>query len=1150
MSAVRQFGKAGSGPPPSLGWLVPPLAVAPAGLAAVLVWRGSPVPALLLVLPALAVVANWFLTIAATRVLTPPQRHVTLSLEALGALFGISLAVALAAGVRRDGPVIGWLAGNAWWLAALVVLVPVVTIPMSMPRGLGWLPTIVRACADKGTVGFYAAALAGSPGLAELAAFLTGYTLLYELWSWDTEGNQVIRQLDARRFLEASPALRNAVTEAWLDQAVRWPAARGRPPRLDFVYTLCAQVAPSAGGHHDVELDAIQRTRRRPGAGAMVWVDHAEALVERAATQLPAPSAAQRRRLDLARARCQYARGDVYLVQALSDEAAAAHRKALATWRGYGLLDLSADIASTMALDVVQSPFSTGSATPEDWLPVLAELLGEPAVTPAMRRWLYLAAADCHAVRGEREVALEQRDRARHLAGAPLRRRRLNRDRRQAGMLVMSRATARWWDAVMELSWLFATGQVRLPGGAGNGTPAILTAGWHHDVAVALIKQSGRLWAAGQQKEATAVLERAAAALADDGMPGWAVQVLVQLGTALRDTDPGRAYQVLRRALELRESVRGSVLDDEARMRFGGGAEDLYTALVGLLAEAEFFPGPTWPDQPSRAAFELLEAARSRSMIELLGDRLPAPRGPAYTELVRAERTAARRLRELQPDGGPGLDVEALAEIRKERVELEGIWRRLAEAGPAGAEYAQLRQGRPLSFVELRELLADPVVAPEPAEGRPVPAGVVLAEYLVSEETTSLLVMRASEDEPVLETIPLGRKDLTATVRDHFGAGAGRSAEAFRTRDPAGWTEPLSMLIEPVVRHSAPGDQLWLVPHDVLHYVPLHALHTGQQPLIARNPVCYSPSASVMRYCRAKARAGRRRVVVYADSRADQPLAHARGQADALAALFPGEAVLRAGPYATIAALGRDLGRDGARIVHLACHGSFADRDPLRSGLLLAPSRDDTGMLTAERLMRMRLSADLVTLSACESGVNARHPGDELIGLTRSLIFAGAASVVVSLWAVDDLSTAILMRHFYTALAGGAGRAEALRAAQLALAATTLSEVVAHCETALAAAPDLSALGASGRGGSAPATLDALRFSLADARYAAGDFTAALAGYEQLAAGGEVGPRLLAALTRSRLAARHPDPGPPDYSHRPYTHPFYWAPFVLVGDWR
>jgi CHAT domain-containing protein len=427
-----------------------------------------------------------------------------------------------------------------------------------------------------------------------------------------------------------------------------------------------------------------------------------------------------------------------------------------------------------------------------------------------------------------------------------------------------------------------------------------------------------------------------------------------------------------------------------------------------------------------------------------------------------------------------------------------------------------------------------------------VAPAVVLAEYLVSDEATSLVIVRADADEPVLETVPLGRTELTATVRDHFGAGEGRAADAFRTRDPAGWTEPLSMLVEPVVRHSAAGDQLWLVPHDVLHYVPLHALDTGAGPLIARNPVCYSPSASVMRYCRAKARAGRRRVVVYADTRADQPLVHARGQADALAALFPGEAVLRAGPYATIAALGRDLGRDGARIVHLACHGTFADRDPLRTGLLLAPSRDDAGMLTAERLMRMRLPADLVTLSACESGLNARHPGDELIGLTRALIFAGAASVVVSLWAVDDLSTAILMRHFYTALAGGAGRAEALRAAQVALAATTLSEVVAHCETALATAtPSTSA-----PGGSAPASVEALRFSLADARYAAGDFTAALAGYEELAAGGEAGPRLLAALTRCRLAARHPDPRPPDYSHRPYVHPFYWAPFVLVGDWR
>ena len=72
--------------------------------------------------------------------------------------------------------------------------------------------------------------------------------------------------------------------------------------------------------------------------------------------------------------------------------------------------------------------------------------------------------------------------------------------------------------------------------------------------------------------------------------------------------------------------------------------------------------------------------------------------------------------------------------------------------------------------------------------------------------------------------------------------------------------------------------------------------------------------------------------------------------------------------------------------------------------------------LTAEEIFGLKMEVDLVTFSACETGVNEYRPGNELIGLTRALIYAGTPSVVVSLWAVDDLSTGLLMQHFYQQL--------------------------------------------------------------------------------------------------------------------------------------
>ncbi|MEU1391908.1 MULTISPECIES: CHAT domain-containing protein [unclassified Nonomuraea] len=406
----------------------------------------------------------------------------------------------------------------------------------------------------------------------------------------------------------------------------------------------------------------------------------------------------------------------------------------------------------------------------------------------------------------------------------------------------------------------------------------------------------------------------------------------------------------------------------------------------------------------------------------------------------------------------------------------------------------------------------------------------ILAEYLVTDQTTLLFVVRHDEEQPHVEQIDITRAQVGDLV----------------ARGPAAASPPaaLDALVAPLDRHCQPDDTIWFVPHNVLHYLPLHALRLGDGRLIDRNPVCYTPSASVMRYCQAKRRPDSRRVLVYADPRADMPLVHAREQAAAIARLFGGEATLRMGAQAAVTALEKDAAdaADGFRVVHLACHGRYDPERPLRSGVLLAPDGVDDGELSAERILTMSLPADLVTISACESGANARHPGDELIGLTRALIYAGAASVLVSLWAVDEVSTSLLMQHFYRELLSGTDKAEALRRAQRRLRDMTAAEVVGLCERAASAA---------GEDG-----LDArllLEESIADVRFRARDYAGAQAAYERLLPRvPQDGPwplRLEMGETRSRWAATAAGE-PADYERKIYEDPYHWAPFILVGDWR
>jgi CHAT domain-containing protein len=114
--------------------------------------------------------------------------------------------------------------------------------------------------------------------------------------------------------------------------------------------------------------------------------------------------------------------------------------------------------------------------------------------------------------------------------------------------------------------------------------------------------------------------------------------------------------------------------------------------------------------------------------------------------------------------------------------------------------------------------------------------------------------------------------------------------------------------------------------------------------------------------------------------------------------------------------------------LHLACHGMFRSDNPMFSSLKLGD-----GWLTAAEVLDLDLAGALVTLSACESGRNEVFGGDELIGLTRAFLGAGAATLVASLWLVQDETTAELMDKWYEHLREGVGRAAALRRAQLEL---------------------------------------------------------------------------------------------------------------------
>ncbi len=215
---------------------------------------------------------------------------------------------------------------------------------------------------------------------------------------------------------------------------------------------------------------------------------------------------------------------------------------------------------------------------------------------------------------------------------------------------------------------------------------------------------------------------------------------------------------------------------------------------------------------------------------------------------------------------------------------------------------------------------------------------------------------------------------------------------------------------------------LVVVPHGFLHQLPFQVLFDGQKFLIDRHSVTYSPSAEVFHATcnRVQEPAGIGSVVV-GSSDVKAPLI-------LLEALQVGEMLSNAKVFvdgqATRANLLDELHR--ANLIHIAAHGAFSPSDPLVSAVRL-----DDGPLTVKELEELRLHAELVVLSGCDTGKSATKGADDVLGLTQALLQAGARTAVVSLWKIDDESTAKFMRLFYSQLRSNRNPANSLRNAQI-----------------------------------------------------------------------------------------------------------------------
>jgi CHAT domain-containing protein len=226
------------------------------------------------------------------------------------------------------------------------------------------------------------------------------------------------------------------------------------------------------------------------------------------------------------------------------------------------------------------------------------------------------------------------------------------------------------------------------------------------------------------------------------------------------------------------------------------------------------------------------------------------------------------------------------------------------------------------------------------------------------------------------------------------------------------------MLIEPI-RRRVNAKHLVVAPHGILHRLPFQALFDGQQYLVDEFTISYAPSASIYALCQTRPTTRNCKSLILGI--ADQAAPLVQEEVTSIANCLP-DAELLVGPDATAERL-REIG-EHSRFIHIATHGYFRRDSPMFSGIKLSGS-----YLSLYDLCQFNLPAELIALSGCSTGLNVVTAGDELLGLARGLIHAGAETSLLTLWDVQDRSAAQLMTSFYNQLVCGRTKPDALQQA-------------------------------------------------------------------------------------------------------------------------
>ena len=520
------------------------------------------------------------------------------------------------------------------------------------------------------------------------------------------------------------------------------------------------------------------------------------------------------------------------------------------------------------------------------------------------------------------------------------------------------------------------------------------------------------------------------------------------------------ARKTIEEALQRAEMLRTQVASQQLRATFFASVQQYREFYIDLLMRLQ-------QENPAQhldvAAFNASETGRARSLLELLNEANAEIHHGVNPELLERKRSleksiadkAEAQTRLLREKHTEEQATAAAKEIAALTADYEQVEASIRDQSP---QYAALTQPVPLKLEEIQQQVLDPET--------------LLLEYSLGKDRSFLWAVTPDS----IKTYELPNRDviepLARRVYELLTAGS-QTTDAEYAKAAAS----LSQMILGPAAAELKNKRLLIVSDGVLQFIPFAGLPdpTKTQALIVDHEIVTAPSSAVVALLRLETKNRKpatKALAVFADpvfSNNDPRVltaqaAHAtkaestdamrsaselglgelrrlrfsRQEADEITRLANNDLKLEAVDFQANRALATSAELSQYRIVHFATHGLINNTHPELSGVVLSlvdeKGHPQNGFLRLYDLYNLKLSADLVVLSACQTALGKDVRGEGLVGLTRGFMYAGAPRVIASLWQIDDRASAEFMKRFYDALLGQKLRpAAALRAAQVSM---------------------------------------------------------------------------------------------------------------------